>query len=169
MPIRPDLRKHYGKQWREETRKRILLRAGNKCEQCGVPNHTYVIRACGWWTAQIDTSRLHFMRGRQTELPDQFYWTPPTGQAAQLLGFPRTICREVYIRLGVAHLNHTAGDDRDENLRAVCQWCHLNLDKEHHRKTRQTRKDSARPLFQELGPPGAIELGAWLKQFGDLK
>jgi hypothetical protein len=148
MPIRPDLRKHYGKQWRTETRPRVLLRAGNKCEQCGVPNHTNVMRAAGWWTAPAQLGAIiEYLDRTRTQ---EFYWTPPNGDPAQLLGFPPLICRWVYIRLGVAHLNHTAGDDRDENLRAVCQWCHLNLDKEHHRETRQTRKDAARPLFRDV-------------------
>lgn len=34
--------------------------------------------------------------------------------------------------LTVAHLNHTPGDDRLENLAALCQRCHLNLDREQH-------------------------------------
>jgi len=42
------------------------------------------------------------------------------------------------------------GDDRDENLKAYCQWCHLNYDREHHRATRAARKDAARPLLAEV-------------------
>lgn len=53
----------------------------------------------------------------------------------------------IKVVLGVAHLNHTPGDDRDENLKALCQWCHLNYDKIHHRETRAARKDKARPLL----------------------
>jgi 5-methylcytosine-specific restriction endonuclease McrA len=46
--------------------------------------------------------------------------------------------------LTVAHLNHTPMDCRDENLKALCQRCHLNYDREHHLKnaaeTRYRRK-----------------------------
>ena len=46
--------------------------------------------------------------------------------------------------LTVAHLNHIEMDCRDENLRAMCQLCHLSYDREQHqansRKTRRSRK-----------------------------
>jgi hypothetical protein len=47
--------------------------------------------------------------------------------------------------LTVAHLNHTPEDCRDENLKAMCQRCHLRYDQEHHMKnasaTRVRRKE----------------------------
>jgi hypothetical protein len=39
--------------------------------------------------------------------------------------------------LTTAHLNHTPEDCRPENLRALCQGCHLHYDLDHHRETRQ--------------------------------
>jgi hypothetical protein len=49
--------------------------------------------------------------------------------------------------LTVAHLNHTPGDCRDSNLLALCQRCHLALDRDLHTassaRTRRTRKDEA--------------------------
>lgn len=43
--------------------------------------------------------------------------------------------------LTTAHLNHTPEDCRDENLRAMCQGCHLHYDREHHAQTRaETRR-----------------------------
>lgn len=38
--------------------------------------------------------------------------------------------------LTVAHLNHQPEDCRDENLRAMCQRCHLRYDADHHAETR---------------------------------
>jgi hypothetical protein len=43
------------------------------------------------------------------------------------------------IVLTVAHLNHTPEDSRPENLRAMCQGCHLHYDLEHHRQARLAR------------------------------
>ena len=43
------------------------------------------------------------------------------------------------IVLTVAHLNHQPEDCRDENLRAMCQRCHLRYDREHHALTRRAR------------------------------
>lgn len=134
MPIRADLRKFYGATWRKVTRPRILARAGNKCEQCGVPNYTDVTRIAGAWLEQ----KVSWKDGvRETWRDDDGKpITPPAG--------PR---RTIRVVLTVAHLNHTSGDDRDENLKALCQYHHLHLDKVHHRETRATRKDAARPLI----------------------
>jgi hypothetical protein len=38
--------------------------------------------------------------------------------------------------LTTAHLNHTPEDCADENLRAMCQGCHLHYDRDHHAATR---------------------------------
>jgi 5-methylcytosine-specific restriction endonuclease McrA len=38
MPIRPEMKARYPKDWKE-IRARILARAGNKCELCGAENH----------------------------------------------------------------------------------------------------------------------------------
>lgn len=147
MPIRPELRKFYGRDWRTVTRPRILARAGNRCEQCGVPNHTRVARAMrwwmippeGWWTAPW-------------ELPNGFpgvVWHNSRSTIHKGDNFPREICRRVYVVICVCHLNHTSGDDRDENLRALCQYCHLTKDQGQHHLTRAARKDAARPLLLE--------------------
>lgn len=48
------------------------------------------------------------------------------------------------IVLTVAHLNHIEADCRDENLKAMCQRCHLRYDMQlhmqHSRETRRARK-----------------------------
>jgi len=38
--------------------------------------------------------------------------------------------------LTTAHLDHTPENCGPDNLRAMCQGCHLHYDKEHHRETR---------------------------------
>lgn len=116
MPIRPELKIFYGVEWKTVTRPRILARAQNRCEWCGVPNGTKFI-------------------GR--------------------LGQPAIVI------LTVMHLNHISGDDRDDNLKAACQSCHLIYDVNHHHETRATRKDESRPLISDLKPPdGSISLRA---------
>lgn len=40
MPIKPENRTRYPKNWKQ-IRAAILDRAGNRCEFCGVENHTY--------------------------------------------------------------------------------------------------------------------------------
>jgi hypothetical protein len=145
MPIRPELRHFDGREWRKVVRPRILARAENKCEDCGAPNHASVLRAFGWWTPANIESGKFMLSERIVMLP----WHH-AGHPGQLACFPRESCHWTSIVLTVAHLNHVAGDDRDENLKALCGWCHLNYDKQHHAETRATRKDSARPLLAAI-------------------
>jgi hypothetical protein len=56
------------------------------------------------------------------------------------------------VQVGVAHINHRSGDNRDENLAALCRGCHLNHDQIQHRDTRRVRKDFSRPLLAGLTP-----------------
>ena len=46
--------KEYPPDWKE-TRKRILSRAGDCCEQCGVKNHSYVVRGINKHGAKMIT------------------------------------------------------------------------------------------------------------------
>lgn len=39
--------------------------------------------------------------------------------------------------LTTAHLDHTPENCEDDNLRAMCQSCHLNYDRSHHAETRR--------------------------------
>ena len=51
--------------------------------------------------------------------------------------------------LTVAHLDHTPENCDDENLKAMCQRCHLNYDRDHHAETRYaTRRRKAREAGQ---------------------
>lgn len=44
MPIRPENRARYPANWKTEIRPAILARAGNKCEGCGLENHSHIMR-----------------------------------------------------------------------------------------------------------------------------
>lgn len=44
MPIKPENRKRYPSNWKD-IRNKILKRANNRCEFCGVENHSYVPKA----------------------------------------------------------------------------------------------------------------------------
>jgi hypothetical protein len=145
MPIKPEFRQFYGREWRKVIRPRILKRANNKCEDCGAPNHQVVLRTYGWWTmGGREASEFKHLR-KKIKLEWRHAGTEP-----QWSIFPHEPCHWTGIVLTVAHLNHTPGDDRDENLKAMCQWCHLNYDKEHHRETRAARKDAGRPILETL-------------------
>jgi hypothetical protein len=140
MPIRPEFRRFYGREWRTVTRPRILARAQNKCEQCGKPNGKRV------WVYKPHAGDQYWSRVKG----DGQRWTYCSlgcGGNFRLFRAEWKAARQIRVVLTIAHLNHTPGDDREENLAALCQWCHLHYDAEHHRETRATRKDAARPLL----------------------
>jgi hypothetical protein len=83
-------------------------------------------------------------------------WTDQNGRfRGDLIIDARTTARPVNVCLTIAHLDHNPENNSDENLRALCQWCHLDYDREHHAETRAIRKDRGRPILQLAGESGA--------------
>jgi hypothetical protein len=60
--------------------------------------------------------------------------------------------------LTVAHLDHQPENCADDNLKAMCQRCHLRYDVPHHQRnaaaTRRTKKQN-HELFGEVAPDPA--------------
>jgi len=107
--------RNYPQNWKV-IRARILDRALHKCERCGVRNYEMVSRMpSGDWV-------------RDTGL----------GPVVWSSGGP---VKQVRVVLTVAHLNHDVEDNRDENLMALCQRCHLRYDREQHLQTRIRNKE----------------------------
>lgn len=129
MPI--DYRK-YPPDWGDIS-KRIRDRAGNVCEECGVPNGSHVTRAKG----------------------DRSQWTQVEA------GKGTRIVLTVH-HIGVDHADGTPGDPRDkmdvrdENLIALCQACHLAADLDHH--IAEARKTRARKRHEQLTRAGQQRL-----------
>ncbi len=111
MPIKPENKKLYPKNWKE-IRQQILKRADNKCEFCGVPNHIKGIRTFDGGFLKQDATTYNFIR--------TYY---PQAKIIQIV-------------LTIAHLDHNPQNNNPDNLRALCQKCHNNYDKEHRKQTR---------------------------------
>lgn len=128
MPIRASERHRYPKNW-PEIRRRILERAGNRCEWCSIENGAVSRRRPDGTFERFD--------GMEIEM-------------AAIEGV-----RLMRIVLPIAHLDHTPENCAPENLRALCQRCHLRHDAAKHaansRETRRARKDAERPLLTILG------------------
>ncbi len=118
MPIKPENKHRYPKNWCE-IRTSILERAMNKCEGCGLPNHCFV------WRDSIGG----FCEERPDTLPI-IEW--------QKAAFPPV--RRVKVVLTIAHLDHTPENNDHTNLKALCQKCHNNYDREHRKQTRRNTK-----------------------------
>ena len=104
MPIRPENKARYPKDWKKISAA-VRERAGNKCEGCGAPNGEVVYRdRTGWHIVGYDR------KGDYEDVGNGF--------AAK--------CVEIV--LTTAHLNHTPEDCASSNLKALCQKCHNAYD-----------------------------------------
>jgi hypothetical protein len=131
MPI--DYKK-YPSNWKTEIRPLVLLRADNCCEFCGVRNYSVGHRdkdgsfnkTCG---------NQHHDKAGNGELPYK--------EAVELMRHCKYSCDDynlIVIVLTIAHLDHNIENNDYSNLKALCQKCHLDYDKEHHiRNSRNTR------------------------------
>lgn len=128
----------YPKDWKAHV-ERIRLRSGDKCEWCGVPNHTLV--------------------ERRVDLPNGFRVVKGmSAEASWVDGIKLTYIILTTAHLGTAHPDGTPGDKhdkmdtRDENLAHLCQRCHLLYDLDDHVKnaaiTRRRKKQEMG--FQEM-------------------
>ncbi len=126
--------KDYPADWKER-RARILVRAGNLCEQCSIPNGLK-----GW----------RFPSG-EFRTPDQIAseWMPVEDENALKKVLARPITTIV---LTIAHLDRTGPPGPndgplncpDDRLKALCQACHLHLDRYRHQaKAAATRRQKA--------------------------
>jgi 5-methylcytosine-specific restriction endonuclease McrA len=112
MPIKPENKKLYPKNWKE-IREKILKRANNCCEFCGLPNHIEGYRTFNG--KFISCNDVQFLRKKQP-------------------------FKKIKIVLTIAHLDHNPQNNEPSNLRALCQKCHNNYDIEHRKETRRKTK-----------------------------
>lgn len=119
MPIKPENKKLYPKDW-PEIRERILARANNCCEFCGVENRVQGYRSEDGTFINVDLSS---------------YVGPKAKKEAE---------EAFKITLTVAHLDHDPTNNNPANLRALCQRCHNQYDAQHRamnaRATRRARR-----------------------------
>lgn len=111
----------YPKDWKTVIRPRILKRADNKCEFCGAENY-----AQGW-------------RGDDGYFYD-FKKVSSLGKSTDMINR-----KTIKIVLTISHQDHDITNNCDSNLKALCQKCHLNHDKDHHKKTRLNNKYRNQP------------------------
>lgn len=139
MPIKPENKARYPSGWKV-IREAILVRAGHCCEQCKVKNHTRIARGAG---RDVDTY--------MTDDADVY-----CADSGQYLGRCRMDSYEVLrmtdIVLTIAHLDHTPENCRPENLKALCQRCHLRYDAKLHSETAQITRRSRLAIGDLFAP-----------------
>jgi hypothetical protein len=127
---------NYPKDWKSIIRQ-IKDQAGDCCEFCGAPNGEHIQRNIhGEWLRWDELSVWNSDAG--------WRWLgtfdPPNS---------------VTIVLTVAHLDHDRENNDPCNLRALCQRCHLNWDRDRH-----TAKAAATRRANRLAKTGQLELMA---------
>lgn len=115
MPI--DYKK-YPSNWKTEIRPRILNRAKNKCECCGLKNHSIGYR---------DNQGV-FIECKKWAY-DEMKFTPE--------GF-----KIIKVVITIAHLDHDETNHQvsDDRLKAMCQRCHLRYDAKENASRRKLKK-----------------------------
>jgi hypothetical protein len=110
VPISPENKARYPKDWKTVVVPRIRARSGNRCEctgQCGIEHSIQ--------PPEAETLRCWAVNGEPH---------PITGSK---------------VVLTVMHLNHTPEDCADDNLLHGCQACHLRYDRAEHLRSRRHR------------------------------
>jgi hypothetical protein len=147
MPIRPEMRRFYPSNWPQISRHVRFERAAGICQGCGRP-HGVTVRCLPdgrWLDGASHTWRNS--RGRPAHWPDLV-------EMAQI--------RQTRMVLAAAHLDHNPGNNRQRNLKSLCQRCHMIHDRPHHlaqRRITYLLRRALGDLF--LGP-----YSAWLCPFG---
>lgn len=119
MPIRPENRGRYPADWRTISQA-VREDAGQRCEcrgECDSTAHTTWVRLSKW----------------DPDIPD--------GRCPAVNGQTSPLTSSVVV-LTVAHLDHTPEHCERANLKAMCQSCHLNYDREHHAETRSATRQA---------------------------
>lgn len=129
MPINKELRDKYPADW-QEIRARILKRAGDRCEHCGLADNAHGFRGrCGEFYAVMDGSE-----------GASFYAAAMSGMTDDEIEAAKTF----HVQLTIAHLDHDVEHNDDSNLAALCCQCHNRHDGHHRARNRSKTRDRRR-------------------------
>lgn len=145
MPIKEENKKYYeGKQW-QYFRAWALERAEHQCQLCGVDNYA-VVTYNENGKREIDSTEQYLDINGVPRIYSE------ARSYADMMNRDVPNMKFIVIVLTIAHLDHNPENNHPDNLRALCQKCHLNHDKELHKKnaaeTRRKKFESGMTLFQ---------------------
>lgn len=155
MPIRPENKHRYPKDWKLRSRFVREYRAGNQCEWCGVCNHAVGHRDAQGRFVPVQGNLYLNLAGQGMSYPQlDMLSYKKARQIADALNDEYAAdygVKFIVVVLTVAHIH----DDRPEasqllNLAALCQRCHNRhdqKDRQAHRRQRLVRESGQLGLF----------------------
>lgn len=124
----------YAPNWRE-IRAMIIARAGERCEctgqcghkhsdgRCGVPNRARINRGIDFpWRWMREDDRFDLLESDYVSLAEEAYQYSDDA---------------IRVVLTVAHIDHDESNNDPANLLAMCQFCHLSMDREDNARRRR--------------------------------
>lgn len=140
MPI--DYKK-YPSNWKTEIVPKVKARENNRCAFCGVKNYSVGYRE-GSKFIPTAGNEMHNKAGNG-ELSYK--------EARELVKHCNEFCDDnlIVIVLTVAHLDHDIINNDLSNLKALCQKCHLNYDKNFHAENRRKNQNYKKGLNDLFG------------------
>lgn len=141
----------YPPNWKKEIRPRILARAGNCCERCGLGNYSVYVRHVAYEMMKPKPKPLMqfieappFTKYKEIN-PDAKDWSDAK-VSHEICKFMNTDSLMVYWRvvLTIAHLDHDEEnhDVQDGRLAALCQRCHLQYDAPEKARRRKAKTEA---------------------------
>lgn len=141
MPIKPENKNKYPKNWKQISEDIRFNRAKNKCEVCGIKNYSVGYRdELGKFNPTYGNI-VHDLAGNGLSYPLLNKLTYK--EAKEIADVCNDIDDEynyIVIVLTVAHLDHNPENCDYSNLKAMCQKCHNNYDKNHRKETIRNSK-----------------------------
>lgn len=131
MPIKPENKNRYPKDWKEISIRIRFDRAKNKCEVCGISN--YMVQRFNVVDESFQISHYNW-NGEDTYAEARRHCDHINDWCADGEG------KWSVVVLTVAHLDHNPENCADDNLKAMCQRCHNRYDRQHRNETRNSSK-----------------------------
>lgn len=130
MPIKPENKSLYPKNWKEIVAK-VRERSGNKCEWPGCE-------------CVNGSDGVRYPDGRFNRLDPPFPEVDPHGTWFDRDFWEVDGAKLIHVVLTTAHLDHDPTNNDLSNLRHWCQYHHLRYDAKHHAETaRKTREEDS--------------------------
>jgi len=132
----------YPSNWKSEIRPDILERDNHKCKFCGIENYSVGYRDKDGKFYKIE----YIIDALENNGYDFFAKGNELDNCWDKKGEPT---KSIKIILTIMHLDHDITNNDYKNLATGCQKCHLNYDKDYHKKNTRNTINKKKKL-QEL-------------------